>query len=84
MRRQARTTDVGQLAKGKEAVGTSDYPGALSLLEAIIGQHLFDRTGRRRDVPSQKKSDSAADDEQEDDDEDFQRDMPSLLITRRR
>ena len=84
MRRQARTMAFGQLAKGKEAVGTSDYPGALSLLEAIIGQHLFDRTGRRRDVPSQKKSDSAADDEQEDDDENFQRDVPSLLNTRRR
>ena len=57
---------------------------ALSLLEAIIGQHLFDRTGRRGDVPGQKKSDSAADDEQEDDDENFQRDVLSLLNTRRR
>ena len=54
-------------------------PGALSLLEALIGQHLFDLATWRRNVPGQEESDPATDDEQENDDEDFQGDVPSLL-----
>ena len=73
-----------QRSERKRTVGAYHYPVALSLFEAIIGQHLFDRTWRRWNVPGQKEADSAADDEQEDDDEDLQWDMPSLLITRRR
>ena len=74
-----RTAGPGRPTGREEELAAFGYPEALSLLEAVIGQDLFDLPVRRRNVPGQQESDPATDDEQENDDEDFQRDVPSRL-----